>query len=280
MDRKYAAQIAYPLINGTPLGADVKAILDVLLYVSIDDALQSAPGFTDIGPIGAWLTSRAQATLPSTTGTIKFLVKIPNDPDYVVTTLDVEESSFVYIERIFTFDTSVKSIQTVRGDDGRSALTLDVSKLTAISPGAETPYTDATVEPGRIVPCRRRVGSISLYNEYRVQDPTDRSSLPPDNQEVSYGPGSVFELNDGYNCAVVYDKFTKRLRITGGVGLGRGTPPFNPWDDVVTSVVRGIRSINGVNQSGIVPIEHGTSVAISGSEGSLEIRIRDQGDDD
>lgn len=277
MDRVYSAQIAYPLISQDPV-ADYGAYLDALLYVSPTDPDEGVGAFTNDGDISVWLILRSQEALPSTLGTVEFLVKVPADPDYLDTSVDTEFTDFVYIKRTFTFDTAIKTIQTIIGDDGRSALILNVGAIYTIAPNTGDAYVDAVIEPGCVVPCRRRVNTISLYNEYRAKDPTDRDSLPPDSQQEGYTEGQDIILNDGYNCALDYDENSNILRITGGVGLGTGQPDSNEWDDEVGSELRGIRTINGVNQNGVVDIESGSSVLIKGTVGDLEIFVRDQGD--
>ncbi len=279
MDRKYSAQIAYPLIAADPDDALSSALRDIILYVSPDDSLVPSgslmtPEPAGIGEAGAWLSGHDGSI-------VTFYVKIPLDDDYVDNSVDIEgHNAYGYIARTFDLSTSYPGqVATIRGDDARSALVLDYLQFSGL--GAPATYTTLNVvEPGRIVPCRRRVRSLSIYNEYRARDPVDRAALPPDTQEIVYFEGDTLVLNDGYNCALDYDETSKILRITGGVGLGKGQPDSNEWDDDPGPVERGIRSINGVNQNGIVEIQNGPSVLVIGTEGDLEIRLRDQGDEE
>jgi hypothetical protein len=280
MDRKYAAQIAYPFVSADPVAGEEDAYLDALLYVSPADVDQGIPvGNTDdLGPVGAWLVSRSQDTL--TEGTITMRAKVPVDADSIDTSLDVAGSGAVYINRTFIVDTTTEAIQVITGDDDRSVLVVDASRLTTIPVGNALGYMDAAVEPGCVVPVRRQVISFNVYNEYRAKDPADRASLPPDERIQDVLTGGTVSFNDGYNCAVAYDPDTGILRFTGGIGLGKGQPDSNPWDDDDNTGLRGIRTVNGINNDGVVDVQAGSGVLAIGTSGDLELRLRDQGDDD
>lgn len=279
MDRQYAAQIAYPFVYLGSESQDNKAILDMLLYVSPSDTVQTAPvGLPAVGAVGAWLTSRA-VDIGGLTGTFTFRIKIPRDPEYQDTTVDAVFTEYAYIDRTFDYDMTSAGIITIRGDDGRSALVVNVDALTAVPAGSTVLYTDSVVEPTCVIPCYRKVRNFGVYNEYRAKDPADRSALPPDALQVTLTEGQTLIVNDGFNCAVTYDPNARILRITGGVGLGTGQPDKNVWDDDDGSTIKGIRSVNGVNNGGIVDIQSGAGVLLIGTPGDLEIQLRDQGDD-
>lgn len=285
MDRIFSAQIAYPFTAVDKTEPWTTALRDLLFYVSPADALVDAgslisPLPAGMGPVGAWLAQVQD--LGGGTVQYDFHVRIPLDDDYIDTTVDIlGHDGYGYVTRSFTVDTVALSgqIHTARDIvDNRSAMVIDCTGLP--TPSGTINYTaDHVVEPALVVPCRRRVVGIEFYNEYRAKDPADRSTLPPDELKESYNEGSTVVLNDGYNCAVSYDANAQILRITGGIGLGKGQPATNEWDDDTGSDVRGIRTINGVNQNGVVEIEGGSSVILIGSEGDLEIRLRDEGDD-
>lgn len=281
MDRQYAAQIAYPFTYaGTAEISEKKAFLDILLYVNPDDPDAGAPvGLPAVGPVGAWLMSRS-VDITGTTGTIVIRIKVPKDPAYLDSTLDVAFTEYAYIDRTFNYPMTSVGILTIRGDDLRSAVVVNVDALSFIPPGNTLIYIDSVIEPGCVVPCRRKLTGISIYNEYRAKDPADRSALPPDELALSIVEGQTLVLNDGYNCAVSYDEDSEILRITGGVGLGTGQPDGNEWDDEENSGLRGIRTVNGINSNGIVDIQNGAGVLVIGTPGSLEIQLRDQGDDE
>jgi len=277
MDRFKSAQIDYPFVYPVPpLDADkVAGILDCLLYVSPDDALiVYIPTSTIVGG-GA----EAYSYLQDISGqvTLSIAVFVASDADLIDTGIDIPDGALVAVGRnfVFTPDPSL-GIQTVLGDDGRSVIVIDHGKLTPPGEGAY-PMT-AVVEPGRIVPCRRRVTAISLYNEYRESDPNNRAILPPDGLVVTVPEGGTVVLNDGYNCEVTYDEDTQTLRLTGGAGFGLGLPPTTPWDDTDEDFEAGARSINGINLAGVVPVEPGDSVYLDAlTVGKLDIIIRNQG---
>jgi len=135
------------------------------------------------------------------------------------------------------------------------------------------------VEPCRLVWRLDEVRSIRLVNEYRDHDPVTRSASIAANPDetVLYVSATqpVLRLADGYNCSVGYDPDRQTLTIDAGAGLGRGLPTGMPWDTSPVDIFTGIRSINGVNDSGRVNVEFKESVVPVYGTNSIDMAVQE-----
>ena len=279
-DRLYNAQIDYPFVASSAADA-ISGVLDVLLYLAPEDPVLNPGAVTEpagLDDVGAWLEDRGQIAGGTVDWVYKFIVKVPNEPRDVEIGQEFPAVTYRYIEKVFTFlvDPDLGIISVRSSSDSRSVMTVKTALIT----GAPVyGLTDSIVEPATVVPCIRLVEQINLYNEFRHHNPAKRVDLPPDRLIQEIPKGSDLVLNDGYNCVVSYDEATETLRFTGGAGFGKGRPDTIPWDDTDEDFESGVRSINGVNVDGTVPIESGGGIILDNSVvGILRLIVRDQRD--
>jgi len=279
-DRLYSAQIDHPFVYHNDL-VETGGILDCLFYVSPEDEPITPPWIpADIGEVGAWLGETAAASLPGVEIKIwNFYIKVPADPDIWDTADEFPATTSLYFKRTFevTLTDGVSIVSARASEDGRSVLTVNTGQVSAGT--FADPLNDNSMEPAIVVPCRRKVSQVNVYNEFRASNPAQRNELPPDFFQVELFPGHPLVFNDGWNCNVAYDEDNQTLRFTGGVGFGKGRPPSNPWDDTDEDFDNGVLDVNGVNTGGIVELEAGSGISLDATvAGELRIIVRDQGD--
>ena len=276
-DRVYNQTVTYPFFQ-VPVGqeAHTAGIKDVLLYTHPDNVPYVGPILpaASMGCIGAWFRRRQNDFAGNMI--LYFVTRVVQDPDHITVGLPPDELTYAHSEQTFSIPLSGVGIQVIRGTtDPRSVLIVNMSEFTS-SVGV---ITDVLVEPSRVIPDVRQITEVRLYNEYRQHNPAERSNLPADSEASVIPQGSALTFNDGYNCAFTYDDSTGTLQISGVPGRGLGRATAVPWDDTAEDFKSGIRSINGLNQQGVVELETGRGVYLDASvPGVARLITRDQGD--
>ena len=140
---------------------------------------------------------------------------------------------------------------------------VDSSRLYTV-PGVHVLPATLEVEPAQICWQVTEIKSITLVNECRHHDPSQRVNMPPDRIRLvleADRPGiNILKLRDGWNCALTYDETTGILRIEGGPGLGRGLPETIYWDSDPPDFDTGVLSINGLSDSGGNPTVNNVNI--------------------
>jgi len=137
---------------------------------------------------------------------------------------------------------------------------------------------DLEIEPSRICWQTEEVTSFRCVNEYRDHDIIARESsvpLHPDKTMVLLDEDNdTLRLVDGYNCHLEYDEDTATLFIEAGPGLGKGLPTEFPWDTTPYNIHDGIKTANGINQDGDVPLGFSRQVVPEYIANGIRIRVR------
>lgn len=140
--------------------------------------------------------------------------------------------------------------------------------------GTESLLDSMQVEPCCTVWYTEQLYTLTLANEYRQHNPSQRANLNSTVLTVLDSDNVTLKLKDGYNCALTYDNASGTLNISAGAGRGIGLPTQAPWDSVVPDYLTGIKSINGVNNAGGITIKAGASLTPVAGESSFTLVIR------
>lgn len=182
-----------------------------------------------------------------------------------------------WFRRTFQVPRGQGLVRVAADEDLFSFLVLDTNRVPDL-PALAGDHLWLELEPARIVWQLEEVRSIRLTNEYREHDTRVRNQALAANPDTTVlhldNDGDVLDLVDGHNCHLEYDEATGTLAINGGPGLGTGLPLDFPWDSAAFDIFSGIRSINGVNAEGDVPLKFGLSLFPVYEPNEITINVR------
>ena len=222
MSRPLSSDILYPFIPGTP-PEPIKGIKDIILVVH--------------GTLGSIINiplanNGAFASLHSiSTGVYTFRAYVPVGNDNFRT----KDTHFQ------TGAIPVEGFGSIKSNDGYSSLFINFSEI--VSNDLTPTALEYVIEPCNIRWLQASVTEVTLANELRVSDPTERANLP--NTIIrQFDAADPIKLNNGYN--VDLSQSVNDLNILGNPGAGLGKAPHNMWDDIPPPVsVSPVKSING-----------------------------------
>lgn len=143
---------------------------------------------------------------------------------------------------------------------------LDFSEY--IEPSAAITYTlgDRSIEPCLSRWLTSSLTKLTLVNEWREADPTNRNNLSNAILTSVVAPDPI-RINNGYNVDIFLSD--SQLSFFGSSGAGVGRAPDNMWDGVAPSEpLEPVLSINGEKPNG------GGDFIISGSSG-VSVHVED-----
>jgi len=269
--RRYSSEILYPFTPDAEAHRDLVAgVLDAFFIVKgegvagpYDESSSSGSTIDTAWPVDKdYFGALYSLVVTSTTNTYVFYAKAPQDYWRVMT---------------FTVTRGNGIIKVNDAETAESFIIVDSDALYDTTSTTTEMWTE--LEPSRLLFQLDEIRSIRLTNEYREHDTRIRSSVLDEraDETVLYldQDADTLQLVDGYNCSLSYDDTTGVLTISGGPGLGEGKPKEFPWDSVAPDVFTGIKSVNGVNVDGNLPVEFKESVLPVYTAGALTMQVRE-----